>query len=503
MPENTRIEYLDRDKKLSECILWNLQTDYYDENAENFRYEIPSYVTTNAVVAEYYAELIVTFLQDYAEHLDRSEPVYILEIGSASGELARKLITEIHRKIGYFKNLCQLNVIYVMTDFSPKIIEQWQNDHKLKTYSEAGYLDFAQFNAVEDDCIQLRLSGKTLDQGTLKNPLILIANYIFDSLPQDLFRVDNHQLQEIRVNLYRDLNEVSPETPIHVDHIKVEEIFNNITPNYYQSPILNKILEEYENDCEFASLIFPIGGIECIANLQKITGNNLFTIISDKGFSTRKELSGLFQHTYVTHRSAFSYSVNFHAIARYFQLQGGLSYATPSYWEPIVNFVGVLLQNQPDMEHFNFYCQETLVKKNPINCLYAISRLLHFIEPVYFEKNWILEGCLGLIQMFNYDYAIYQKIGSLLPDLKTESGKLDGQKIDQFLDLLYLQNPELIEIALFQLAAGLKNVGRYDMALKLYELLLRVIPECEGVALEIEHAKQMMELQNQSQTQQS
>lgn len=39
-------------------------------------------------------------------------------------------------------------------------------------------------------CLRLELSGEEIRPGDLENPVIVVANYVFDSLKQDAFRCD-------------------------------------------------------------------------------------------------------------------------------------------------------------------------------------------------------------------------------------------------------------------------------------------------------------------------
>jgi len=83
---------------------------------------------------------------------------------------------------------------YIVTDFSEKNIDYWQNHSFLKPYFDSGVLDCATFDIAKDEKLKLRNSGEVLCAGNLKNPLILIANYTFDSLPQDTFFVKREKL---------------------------------------------------------------------------------------------------------------------------------------------------------------------------------------------------------------------------------------------------------------------------------------------------------------------
>lgn len=118
---------------------------------------------------------------------------------------------------------------YVVTDFSHANFGFWMNHPRLQDLFALGILDFAVFDAEAEPgfvggehagahggqgnagdagqaeegdndpgtsrarmwgsgCLRLELSGEELRPGDLENPIIVVANYVFDSLKQDAFR---------------------------------------------------------------------------------------------------------------------------------------------------------------------------------------------------------------------------------------------------------------------------------------------------------------------------
>lgn len=64
-----------------------------------------------------------------------------------------------------------------------------------------GLVDFAKFDAENDLEIHLILSKKTLDKHSVKNPMILVANYILDTLRHEAFRICDGKLQEALITV--------------------------------------------------------------------------------------------------------------------------------------------------------------------------------------------------------------------------------------------------------------------------------------------------------------
>ena len=82
----------------SECVLWNLQREFYKEVGKEAwtRGIVPNYVSSNAYIAKCYARVIVEFANEwYSGALggkpDRNEPIFLLELGSGSGKFAFRI----------------------------------------------------------------------------------------------------------------------------------------------------------------------------------------------------------------------------------------------------------------------------------------------------------------------------------------------------------------------------------------------------------------------------
>jgi hypothetical protein len=81
-------------------------------------------------------------------------------------------------------------IVYVMTDFTENNFKFWVEHPALKPYFDLGILDAAIFDAVNDDSIKLWRSNVVLKKGAAKNPICIVANYLFDTLYHDIFQVD-------------------------------------------------------------------------------------------------------------------------------------------------------------------------------------------------------------------------------------------------------------------------------------------------------------------------
>lgn len=83
-----------------------------------------------------------------------------------------------------------------MTDFTEKNFKYWVDHPALKPYFDRGLLDAGIFDAVGDYSIKLHRSGKILSKHSSKNPICIVANYLFDTLYHDIFQVEEGVLKE-------------------------------------------------------------------------------------------------------------------------------------------------------------------------------------------------------------------------------------------------------------------------------------------------------------------
>jgi tetratricopeptide (TPR) repeat protein len=140
--------------------------------------------------------------------------------------------------------------------------------------------------------------------------------------------------------------------------------------------------------------------------LQEISGNNLVLISSDKGFTETSYVKGRREQPFVAHHGVFSYSVNYDALRRYFEGQGGTSFNTSDDNLSISTAVNYLLKGSPnklERSHFNF--DDKVDRINLTNYLYFMQDLLTDVEPK--KSHELLRACLGYVQMCNYDPVVF------------------------------------------------------------------------------------------------
>src|SRR3954466_5188467 len=186
--------------RLSRSVLWRLQRRFFERRGVAAWSEgvVPHHMTNSPWLARAYGRVIRGYLRDWGAEIDRSQPVYVVELGAGSGRLAFNLVPWLAEAAG---DPTPVAVRYVMTDFAGSNLAAWRAHPQLAAWLDDGRLDIARFDAESDCAIALERTGETLAPGRVANPVIAIANYVFDGLPLDAFSVEDGRLCEWLVRL--------------------------------------------------------------------------------------------------------------------------------------------------------------------------------------------------------------------------------------------------------------------------------------------------------------
>jgi tetratricopeptide (TPR) repeat protein len=269
--------------------------------------------------------------------LDPTEPLYIVELGAGSGKFSffmLKALEEMQETCDFPLN----KIVFVMTDFTEKNFDFWKNHTALKKYFESGQLDAAVFDAVEDREITLRYSKKVLGPNTCKNPLVVVANYLFDTLYHDIFQIDQGKLREGLISVgSKHSEEPDPLEPEIIQRLDNHYRYNDIEADYYSSEegdekpirrVLKWYHEYFKNSAKGASILLPIGALRALRRLSFISNGRALVISGDKGNNTPDQFAGLMDPHIAVHGS-FSLMVNYHAIGSWFTNKGGFTLHNP------------------------------------------------------------------------------------------------------------------------------------------------------------------------------
>jgi hypothetical protein len=314
---------LERGKRLSESLLWRFQQTFFDAVGARAWTDgiVPHYITGNGWIADAYAKLVLGWLRDVAGTLDPGHPVTILELGCGSGRFGYLFFLRFLDLLGR-SSLRHVPVRFVMTDFTESTLEPLRRNALFHPWIEKGILDFARYDAAAEGEIRLDLSGEVLAPGTLRNPLAVLANYVFDSLPQDAFAVRGGRLQELLATLTTPDEEEDLDEPTLLQRIELSWEEKPAPDEPYGDPELDAILREYAETLDDTAVLFPTAAIRCLRRLGGLADGRLLLVAGDKGYC-REELLANREEPALSIHGSFSLMVNFHALGRWIARREG------------------------------------------------------------------------------------------------------------------------------------------------------------------------------------
>src|SRR5712692_8646855 len=282
--EATPMYVLESPVPLSQSMVWRLQRTFYGDQgiAAWSRSHVPQAVTTSPIIARAYARIVLGYWRDIQSTLDPSQPVYIVELGAGSGRFAYRFLKAL---TALLENIAEPQpcFVYVMTDASAPIVEFWRDNARLRPFVEAGVLDFAHFDLVELGPLALLNAGTTLQLGEVANPVVLIGNYIFDSIPQDAFTIKYGQLFAGLVSVGASTPDLDLRAPDSTVKISIGFATDTVAidGDAEQDPLLRQILDGYRHRLDDTTLLFPRAAMAGMRFFRDLAGGRALCLIGD------------------------------------------------------------------------------------------------------------------------------------------------------------------------------------------------------------------------------
>lgn len=312
---------------LSQSLVWALQRNAYESRGPEgwSSGEVPDYATTNPYFVGAYAAVLMGYLRDCRERpdFDASEPVHIVEVGAGPGRFGFRLVTELQARLRRSR-LRDLDVRYVLTDLAEANVAFWRSHPRLTPLLEVGVVDVARFDLVEDEAIELQIAGTTLGPGTGANPGAVVANYIFDSVPQDLFRVVDGDVLARHAAATSSQPEPDLTDPTLIRRVEMayEDAPLDLTAF---DPITGAVLEDC-GQLDDTTLLLPTHALRGLGRIARWWDDRMLLLSADKAYASEDEqLSQLDDPEVEYHGAAFSMMVDFRTIGAWFRKQGGRS----------------------------------------------------------------------------------------------------------------------------------------------------------------------------------
>lgn len=273
--------------RLSESVLWNLQRDaYFDFGIKSWTQKgVPFHITNNSLIAKQYAEIVFPFFE--------RGPITFLEIGAGSGKFAYLFLIEL-----LALGAAEKSIRYLLTDLSEKNVAFFQNHPLFAPWIKKGIIVPLVYDPLTPQPLPVL-------------PDVVIANYFFDAIPQDLFRKEKGEIEEGLVTV---TSKEGLSAPDAIAKLVLDYCYKPIDLKslpYFDLIELDELLRLYEKKIEDGPFLFPSSGIKALYNLAAICKPNFTLLTADWGKPADEPPQ-------INLHGTFSFPVDFRALAQFF-----------------------------------------------------------------------------------------------------------------------------------------------------------------------------------------
>ena len=459
---------------LSQSHLFTWQRSFYERlGVEAWRKDIvPHYITSNAFIARAYAQVILAWLQDLSRPGGTKKgkkaegPVYILELGSGHGRFGFLCVSALRELVQQCPTPLP-DFCWIMSDLAIRNLEFLQHHERLTPLVEAGLVDFAAFDAEVDDEIHLLHKGVTLRAGEGSRPMVMVANYLFDSLRQDVYYVHDGVVDTCHVALTSPREEPDLTDPELLQRVQVKWSRQPISVEDCTDPDQRVILEEYQKTLGDTAFGLPVGALECLRHVEALSGGKLLVLSADKGYNYPHEMLGRQEPTLVLHGS-FSLMVDYHALDLVFRRRGGHSFHTAEREASLVISSFLLGGNLRDFSATTQAFATHIEHFGPIDFHLLQNQLVGQEKPP-------LQQVLLMLRLSDYDPGVLYNFRHTLKDHAGEGGESLKLELLRALPRVWARTWPIGDgrDIPFELARIYQKLGRSGEALEYYHLSLK------------------------------
>lgn len=452
--------------RLSESRLWAMQRAWFERAGMTAWSEgtVPHQATSNPFIADVYARVILGFLRDCkdAGALPGPErPVHVVELGAGSGRLGFRLLRRLGDLIAA-SSLGPQPLRYVLTDFNEQSIAAWAANPRLASLAEAGSLDFARFDVERDASLSLAVSGEQLKADGGDAAMVVVANYVFDGLPQDAFVVDKGVLMENQVLVSAPWDEDAGGDDLR-SQVGLSWRLRPAGTPYYHDPDWDALLDQYRARLPYAPVLFPCAALAGLDRARRLTGGPMLVLSADKGFCRDEDLLEGRAAPMPAWHGSFSMMVDYQLIGGHVRRIGG-GVLHPRHRSHALNVSALLFgAGAAGWPEATLAYRQAVDRFGPDDLL----TLREGVEPLYERMG--LDEILAFLRLSAWDHRRF--LGAL-PALRRHASTLSDR-----------QRRDLLEVAQAVWADFLPIGEERDLALEAGELLVEAGLEGEALPL--------------------
>ena len=319
-------------RPLPESALWAIQRSFYETNGGQAWAggSVPHYITCNPGIARGYAQAVLGFARDCraAGELPSGAVLRILEVGGGSGRFAALLLHWVTDLLAT-SSLADVEIRYILTDFNDSRLREFEDHPGLAGEREAGRLRLLLMDAADPAASGAPAQDVGLGPGERPGPLVVVANYVLDSLPQECVALRDRQVHRGLLTTTSPRRIEGTPQPTDLADLDFAWDFDPTGGPEGLDPHLDDLLSEYATTLDDTVLLLPTAAVECLRVICRERATPTLALLADKGTTRRRDLLGLAPPGLALHGGCFSFMVNFDALAGVVQRWGGLALHPP------------------------------------------------------------------------------------------------------------------------------------------------------------------------------
>jgi SAM-dependent MidA family methyltransferase len=301
--------------------LWNSIRTFYDRPVENvWEGRVPFRVTSGPLIAGAYADLIAAYAEDWSAW-GGAGALNVLELGAGHGYFSEALLRAFALRRARFQR-CGTRVHLFVTDQAEACLRRWQRRSTMAKAMSRGECSFSLLDAA-------LVEGSLPEGGFPGAPWVFIANYVFDSLPQDAFLFEEGGARRAALDAAAE-GRIRGAEP---DALEPELTFRDFDPADLEEPLrsaFDRAAESSTNGC----LLLPTGALRCVERLRRASGGRCLIVASDKAWTRSEDAI----RPNAGEAAAFtdaSMMVNFGALNEQAERRGGVAFAQQTQQETL------------------------------------------------------------------------------------------------------------------------------------------------------------------------
>ncbi len=455
--------------RFSESLIWQLNTDFYKEKGIAAWSEgiVPHQITNSALAATAYAELIYAFLKDLEMQKKADEVVYILELGAGHGRLCFNILK--HLDVLIAASPCSTKYCYVLSDIVEDNLSFLSSHLKLQTYYDREVLDLCYFDATTSEKLSLRKSNATIATEDLEQAILTIANYFFDSLPNELYYIHNNEIYDCLVSIDASVDPEKSSAQELISNMNLEFHNSIASVPIFENTIWNEILAQYMLVKKESYILFPRAALDCLRKISSLSKTGLVVLTMDKGYKEIHSVTGRICPDIVKHGS-FSIWVNFHALSQFCIQSGGHAMFDAST-NLSIEFGALFFTNKA----VPFPLVEKMYRKHSSQI--NLDDLNSMKQIVYKNiGNVDLSQLLGFIRLSAYDSSIFIKLLPRIKNLVKQISVMQRDRLKQTLRKVwdsYYAVKEDYDLS-YELGGLMYDLGFYKEAMEYFDCSLEI-----------------------------